>query len=275
MYLIAALRETQPERDFVIWARKQKTQPPSNNYDSIPESPLYCRPSGYHTLHKAIAPSSRIYSLLSDARDLTNAFLAPSSTSQQTMQDIHTRILALQPGAELPFPSLPDRNTYEAIRLTTLLYSQSLCTRTPFSSLHHQQHPQQQQNGAPPPHIPIKTALQKTNTSDCWGHLAGILFWIALVAGASANPGLLDETDRVGEEEDGRKWLAAVAVRCSIVLSFEFGGAMLGTLERLVRVEGLLAGREEEWGGMGKVGMVVGGGQKGFADFAWEFEGAG
>ena len=86
-----------------------------------------------------------------------------------------------------------------------------------------------------------------------------MLFWIALVGGAGANPGPLAQEERIGVDEDGRKFLAAVAVRCSIVLSFEFGGDVLGMLRGLVGVEGVLNGDDvgAEWRERGRWGGPV------------------
>ena len=91
--------------------------------------------------------------------------------------------------------------------------------------------------------IQIKKALMRTDTSHCWDHLAGVLFWVALVAGATANPGPIANEERVGEDEDARKWLTAIAVRCCIVLSFQYGHAVLETLKRVVAIEAVLGRR--------------------------------
>ena len=85
-----------------------------------------------------------------------------------------------------------------------------------------------------------QNALMRTDLSFCWDHLAGVLFWVSLVAGAAANPGPMANEERVGVDEDTRKWLTAVAVRCCIVLSFEYGHAVLETLKRMVSIETVL-----------------------------------
>jgi hypothetical protein len=105
-------------------------------------------------------------------------------------------------------------------------------------------------------HVLIKSALIRTDLSDAWGNMAGVLLWITLIAGAGANPdsllnprlvdALAPDEGRTTEEEEARKWLAAVAVRCSIVLGFEYSGAMLETLRRLVCIEQLLAKMDAE-----------------------------
>ncbi|KAF2215067.1 hypothetical protein CERZMDRAFT_8762, partial [Cercospora zeae-maydis SCOH1-5] len=96
--------------------------------------------------------------------------------------------------------------------------------------------------------ITMYKALMATNLSDCWGHAAGVLFFITLIAGACANPDSLGfhlHTEPNGEEDETRKWLAAVTVRCSIVLSFEHGGVVLDTLKRLVGIQQILKSATE------------------------------
>ncbi|KAI5370323.1 hypothetical protein Slin14017_G012020 [Septoria linicola] len=47
------------------------------------------------------------------------------------------------------------------------------------------------------------------------------------------------------KKKEARKWLAAVTVRCSIVLSFEYGEVILATLRRLVGIQQVL--RRGKW----------------------------
>ena len=59
-----------------------------------------------------------------------------------------------------------------------------------------------------------------------------MLLWVALVGGAAARPG---EAARLGDWLL-RKWLVAMSVRCSIVLAFGHGAAVVSAQRRLLRV---------------------------------------
>lgn len=119
-----------------------------------------------------------------------------------------------------------------------------------------------------------------------WDHLIGVLFWATLLAGAAANPGPIANEEREGEDEDARKWLAAITVRCCIVLCFEFGGPVLETLKRTIAIQSLLVGggeqrnvevnRQRTWTEVdverrSSQSVEPPSSQRGFADFAQEF----
>ena len=142
-------------------------------------------------------------------------------------------------------------------------------------------------------HVHIRDALMKTDITDCWGNMAGVLFWIALVAGAAANPGAtpraghcvenVDQLGTGGDAEEARTWLAAILVRCSIVLGFEYGPSMMETVKTMVAVQRELergsATSEASWESESQpfversdgLPPVFPQGQQGFADFARDF----
>ena len=265
MYMISVLRESPPHSEFVAYASKHANPTTQVDVDSrarIPESPIYFRPAGFQTIKPDNCPSIETWDLINTLRDLTKHFFmlhSNSPTTSQTdhrtaLQTLRNKLFTLPPShsPHLHFPDLNSRNTYESLRLTALPYAHALTTKTPFSlaSTHLTSGTATTSTGLWPPgisateslHVQIRDSLLKTDCSSVWGPLAGVLFWIALVAGAGANPGPLAQEERVGTDEDGRKFLAAVAVRCSIVLSFEFGGDVLEMLRRFVWVEGVLNG---------------------------------
>lgn len=139
---------------------------------------------------------------------------------------------------------MSERYTYEAIRLAALIYAYALLHKIPFSKAAAEVRNSKSfylpDSGITPMPILINKALMRTDTSHCWDHLAGVLFWVVLVACAAVNPGPLANEERDGEDEDARKWLSAIAVRCCIVLSFEHGHAVMETLKRIVAIEAVL-----------------------------------
>lgn len=310
--MIAGLRESTPHRDFIEFASKMMTQLP-HDAQKLPESPIYSRPEGYHNLKTVLREDGDTFQLLETLRRLTHRFYIENSqqsstipstlrstklwnSSDETVSSLYSKIFAVQPAAELDFPNgAHDRKMFEAIRLASLIYAHAMANKIPFSKAASQvRSTSMTDNGREENKsmtIQIRDVLKDTDLSYCWDHLAGVLFWITLIAGAGANPGPMDNEDRVGDEEDARKWLAAIAVRCCIVLSFEHGHSVLETLKRLVAIETALGQTDSlddsltavslsaQWtptypSGSGKVVFgperppVV---QRGFADFAEDF----
>ena len=265
-YLIGALRETPPHRDFVEYGSKQTIKIP-NDAQRLPESPIYCGLQGFRTITKVLSPGSETYGLLDTLRVLTNNFYienghysssAPSpfrytsfcEGSDETVSSLYIKIFAIESAADKDFKDMNARYTFESIRLTSLVYAHALANKIPFSvaaaqvrSTSKPDRPSIDSDESTPMPIQIKNALMRTDTSHCWDHLAGVLFWVALIASAAANPGPINNEERVGEDEDARKWLAAIAVRCSITLSFQYGHAVLETLKRFVAIETVLGRR--------------------------------
>ena len=274
MYLIAALHENIPKKAYIGHASSIPTQPPTDSRP-LPESPLYTRPAGYSTIFRCLKPHSRTVVLLDAARELTIAFATNASRAASTAPPSHTntsaprasllalkdRIFTFPTSSQIQNPSNEDR-VYEAIALTCRLYAYALSHNVPFSKANVA--PEVVNNSAPalrsgarklslvegptksqPPamHVQIKLALENTARDDCWGHLAGVLFWISLVAGAAANPSEACHGTGMAtyEEEEARKWLAATAVRCKILLGFEHVPPILGTLRRMVDLQQALA----------------------------------
>ncbi|KAL5462453.1 hypothetical protein PMIN06_001602 [Paraphaeosphaeria minitans] len=70
----------------------------------------------------------------------------------------------------------------------------------------------------------FQTTLTRTNLSDCWADMAGVLLWVSLTAGAAS---------RRVDSRVLRKWFKALALRVSIVLCFEHPEAMCASLLRM------------------------------------------
>lgn len=270
-YIIAILRETVPATIFTQYAEALGTGIPKD-FRPLPESPVYARPSGYVTIYKSFASDGPVCRLLDLTRRLTsdfstNAAQTNESTGQEKDRDetdldlftLTAKIFASPTAEELDLGHMSDRYTYEAIRLTSHIYAQSIISRVPFSQaaqrlqtmgLYRSLQPGTLSAEAPymercAMHIHVRNALMRTDTTDCWGHMAGVLFWIALIAGAAGNPeaapeGYVERRES-GEEEEARKWLAAVVVRCSIVLGFEYGAAIMETVKKVVGIQRRLA----------------------------------
>lgn len=261
MYLSSALRETRPLQHYVSWADARITNPEESSTDLV-QSPLYARQSGFTTISGALLPDENL-ELIEMSRLITQCFmvcastdpsalckLSPSKTGltsyqsdpDEAMYDILSQIRSAKYAEQtrISFATQNAKYTYEAIRLTSCLYAYALAHKVPFSTAANALSPQR-----PAFHTLIKNALAKTNMSECWGPLIGVLLWITLVGGASANPASADITSHgLGDEEadEDRRWLAAVSVRCCILLnSGDCGDQVLDTLRRFVEIESALA----------------------------------
>lgn len=260
MYIIAALRETLPHSDFVRFAEAKDTRPREDS-KSRPESPLYCRPAGYRTIGRMLSPDRREHQLLVASRQLTEAFTVlhtpwkrrglsaetiAAIRRQKTaeMEGLAAEIFAHPPCADVDFKTMSDRYTYEAIRLTARLYAHALVHRLRFSDAAARLRRSTGTVSSPPLPNLIRDALLHTDMMDCWGPMIGVLVWIVLVAGAAANPAMAPQgyvARRPSDDDEmARKYLAAVVVRCSVLLGFEFGPSLMETMKRMIGIQEVL-----------------------------------
>ena len=271
MYLIAVLRETPPDLEVARFAARLRTNI-TNESKRLPESPVCFKPAGYSRIGRTLGINSPTYELLNMARIITNKFFANHAHQTQTTQTpfrtarffdqsddsilaLRDQIFALPSGVDMDyFQTMHDRYTYEAIRLTSLIYAHALATHLPFSVAADQL----RSNSSPPKSdvplpandleddieaslpLRIRKALMRTNLAGCWESLRGVLLWISLIAGAASNSGPADDSSRTDEVLEARKWFAAISVRCNIVMSFDHSAAILETLKRLVGIESVL-----------------------------------
>ncbi|USP74205.1 uncharacterized protein yc1106_01479 [Curvularia clavata] len=82
----------------------------------------------------------------------------------------------------------------------------------------------------------VRDALEKSNLSDCWGDLAGILLWIGLVMGAASH----HEKDKLI-----RRYYSALTIRACIMLCFEHPQAMHATMLKMTDIVDALDKKDE------------------------------
>lgn len=167
-------------------------------------------------------------------------FIGPSEfthTPSSSPASIFGRILAKKPAS---LPGLPVSNdwVYESCRLAALIYCQIFCDRFPLSST----------EATIFSYMPLvhslRDAIEKTDISDCWGDMAGVLFWCTLVGGRAMRPaigchmvdGCEERDDSYGKNECCRRWITLLAVRLSVVLGFQYPDVVTTTLRRFVLV---------------------------------------
>lgn len=265
---------------YLLYANSRAASPLSNG-TLFPESPLYCGRE-FVTVGQILGPTSESLRLLELLRKMTCVFQAEDLSNTEALSYFHRRVMSFKSKLRTNVPSRQDR-TYEAIRLTARVYADALVGNVDFSqaSSHPTQRddPNEQYVESPSAFVEIVRNLMHTDLDRMWGGLSGVLFFIVMVAGAASKGAqvkeLTEAADLMAErqEEEARRWLAAVAVRCSIILGFEHGGALLSTLQTMLYIQDKLSGRNRH-----KLMREVAVGperetasQSGFRDFAWEF----
>jgi hypothetical protein len=155
---------------------------------------------------------------------------------------------------------------YEATRLCTVLYATALANKTPLSStvrnnfISSSDDDDDKNNNIL---TLIRHHLSRTDLSNCWDSMVGILFFNTLIAAAACNDTCNDtDTDADTDTENtakpakdassgmaaqvqaSRKWFVALAIRCSILLSFSHTDVVVDMLSLVLDVQAVLRGAD-------------------------------
>jgi hypothetical protein len=268
------LQEEAADDMYLLYAYAQAVPPPLDG-TLFPESPIYCARE-FATVARILGRGSESLRLLELLQKMTCVFLAEGQPNTEALKYFHRQVLSFKRKLRVGQCSRQDR-IYEAIRLTGRLYADALLSNMEFSqasSFSTQRYNSSSEHAASPVvFVEIVRHLMHTDLDRMWGALSGILFFVVMVAGAAARRAqvedLTEAADLVNEREaeEARRWLAAVAVRCSIILGFEHGGVLLGTLKTMLYIQDKLSGRRRVAIGPDRRAAP----QNGFGDFAWEF----
>jgi hypothetical protein len=258
VYFAWILRGVTPPKDFLYPFLFQYRKPVAIT-ETIPESPLYCPRLGFFTIIRNKRCTPQIYALLCDMRDLTCGFvdlelLGPRERiemSTSTPDSIFTRVLGL-PSANISGIAVSGDWVYECCRLAAYIYCYQLCTPVVNRSVNLLSLVSVTHN--------LQSALAKTDTSGCWGDMAGVLFWCALV-GSNCMHDALSKSDAFFQSDESlvndlnlqkneycRKWLTLLAVRLGVVLGFQYPEAICVTLRRFIHVRGATFGHSTSLG---------------------------
>lgn len=183
------------------------------------ESPLYCPRSGFFTIVRSTRCSEQIHDILHNMWDVTAIslqaagadFIGPleaTHISPSSAASIWNRATA-RPSATLVGTPVSNDWMYESCRLAALIYCRMVLPRIPSIV-----------TGVFPPLSvlgrDLYRSLARTDTGDCWGDMAGVLYWCSLVGGAAMRSVLeTSETDRQEDIEGSdfekrercRRWL--------------------------------------------------------------------
>lgn len=265
---------------YLLYAQSRAASPLSNG-SLFPESPIYCGRE-FVTVSQILGHGSDSLRLLELLQKMTCVFQAEELPNTEALSYFHRRVMSFKSKLRTGDPSRQDR-TYEAIRLTARVYADALLGNVEFSQASaypiQRDEVNEEHVDSPTAFVEIVRHLMHTDLDRMWGGLSGVLFFVVMVAGAASKGAqvreLTEAADLVSErqEDEARRWLAAVAVRCSIILGFEHGSALLGTLDTMLSIQDKLSGRNRHKRmrqvAVGPERQTVS--QNGFGDFAWEF----
>lgn len=151
----------------------------------ILESPLYCPRQDFISICQTPLCSESTLQLLRNLRDVIDVF-EQECTSDPTSkprciierQAITGRFKAL-PSITDPNQEIFADNVHESCRLAAEITLRAIESRTFFSAA-----------AAVTALLPdLAAALRKTDLSDMWGHMAGVLFWVVLTGQVASKAG--------------------------------------------------------------------------------------
>ncbi|KAI5275682.1 hypothetical protein E4T47_01315 [Aureobasidium subglaciale] len=260
IFELSVFRETKPRQQYLDYARHVSNSSVRDRVSAIPESPLYYPAGLHHTLGRTRRCDEDTLDLINLTRDLTQAVLALQNASavdtfpeeisgpaiprksytEQEAQALHRK----KSNAIDQIVALESHNdaVYEATRLCALLYATAIHCSTPFSTAA-RSFPRQ--TGTLNIVLQIRDHLASTDLSNCWDSMVGILFWCTLVTGAACH----DTDDQDVEVLATKKWMVALAIRCSILLTFQHTDAVVRTLRTILAVQSTLGDQPEGWEG--------------------------
>ncbi|KAF1926601.1 uncharacterized protein M421DRAFT_67080, partial [Didymella exigua CBS 183.55] len=266
--ILQALREKLPANSAPVSAEA-----------ALPESPLYCPRSTFLTISDDARCSMSTLDILSDVRDLTSIFVARNTRLNQVRDSdavdterssppddayeamvcaIRTR-LAQAPSAHTPGVSISGDWVYEACRITGIIYTTAIAMGVPFSVAADPNYTNLLGSSSPfstwdsdqqfvKPHLTetLYETLKRADTSNVWGNMSGVLYWVSAVGAAAARiPSAMDmaQQDRFAPEAYSvwiRRCLIMTATRTMIVLVFEHPTAIIAAQRTLLTVQELI-----------------------------------
>jgi hypothetical protein len=252
---------------------------PVSAEEALPESPLYCPRDTFVTIPEDARCSTSTLDLLSDMKDLTNLFVAhntklnqvhdidavdierlspPDEAYEATICAIRTRLAHL-PSAHTPGSSVSGDWVYEACRITATIYTTAIAMGVPFSVAADPNYTKLLESSTPSgtwesdehfikPHLAetLHETLKRTDTSNLWKNMSGVLYWVGAVGAAAARISCtidMAQQDRFAPEAYSvwvRRCLIMTATRTMIVLVFEHPTAIIAAQRTLLKVQELI-----------------------------------
>jgi hypothetical protein len=269
--------EIEQARIFQVWT-------PRNNLRTVtitlPESPLFCHRGDHKNLFQYDGCSQVTQAILRSMRDLTELFLAiPGAQAnadgvkveddergsrclleyRHKANDIFTYLVSL-PSATNPGHVSSQDWVYEACRIAALIYTIAIIERVPFSvavrssifsnisgSGSVANSAATHQSLAISPVEALFEALKRTDVSNVWRDMAGVLYWVCAVGAAAARtPTALDPVHQ-SQQVWVRQCLVMHGARTLIILLFQHPMPIIMAQQQLLRVQEVLASQDSGW----------------------------
>lgn len=179
----------------------------------------------------------------------------PNETYEATVNEIRTRV-ALLPSAHTPGLAVSGDWIYESCRIAAVIYTTAIVMGIRFSVAADPAYfdtkmvsaSQTFDSPVPKPHLTevLYETLERSNTSNMWGNLSGVLYWVSAVGAAAARvPTAMDMSQRTRLGADAysvwvRRCLIMIATRAMIVLVFEQPTAIIAAERKLLKVQDLI-----------------------------------
>lgn len=221
---------------------------PIEEWAALPESPLFCPRAEFFTI-RAPRCSETTYELLSDMRDLTDLVIAhhagldtivdsetevESTRARLSLEDYNAQIAGICTRlAALPCaytPGLPTTNDwlYESCRIAAIIYTGAILSRISFSISAEPSFnpilsdPVYMSNSLAGGHLysrplteALFEALTKSDTTNIWDDMSGVLYWVASVGAAAART---PSTINMSSTPKSRNHAHAIRIRRCLIM---------------------------------------------------------
>ncbi|KAG9518170.1 hypothetical protein KCU93_g8502, partial [Aureobasidium melanogenum] len=210
---VSVLREARPRQEYLVYARYTTENSTQGRTSAVPETPLYYPTGIHHTLARTQRCDEDTLDLINLVRDLTQAVMhladasagdPPSSgpfgpkAARRIYTELEVQALHRKKHKAIDqIVALEARNNdpvYEALRLCALLYATAIHCNMPLSTT--------ARSFPSNIVIQIRDNLLRTDLSNCWDSMVGMLFWCTIVTGAACNDA--DDEDVEGRQGQGQ-----------------------------------------------------------------------
>lgn len=191
-----------------------------------------------------------------DAEAIDIARLSPPNEAYEaTVDAIRTRV-ALLPSAHVPGIAVSADWVYESCRIAAVIYTAAIAMGIRFSVAADPNYVDTEMSSVcwdvdshlHKRHLSevLYETLERSNTSNMWGNLSGVLYWVSAVGAAAARvPRAIDMTQRTRFGADAytvwvRRCLIMISTRTMIVLVFEQPTAIIAAERKLLKVQELI-----------------------------------
>ncbi|KAH0298777.1 hypothetical protein KCU71_g12739, partial [Aureobasidium melanogenum] len=210
---VSVLREARPRQEYLVYARYTTENSTQGRTSAVPETPLYYPTGIHHTLARTQRCDEDTLDLINLVRDLTQAVMhladasagdSPSSgpfgpkAARRIYTELEVQALHRKKHKAIDqIVALEARNNdpvYEVLRLCALLYATAIHCNMPLSTT--------ARSFPSNIVIQIRDNLLRTDLSNCWDSMVGMLFWCTIVTGAACNDA--DDEDVEGRQGEGQ-----------------------------------------------------------------------